>query len=399
MLFPALLALLAPCLTGAVGSAAEKLSFRAHNAAGTQDKSAQRLRDSAPECTCDCCVALAEVHGVAGNDESNNGPACGPRSGAGIPGGAVGDGDGGCSTTCGVNEYQAAFLDARGNEVDYSLYCLKSCRPAGPTTGFLCASKSDSDLEALPKMATGTNAGATSGSSGSSQNAMTQISGKVQASTDDDPGQAALIMAKSEMEAAQQQAISAGAAAKVAKQSYEYVLRSARAAAEASGRATIADIRKEAGLEAGRALLARQKYEAEAKEKASKAAVAAAMVYKKAQVRDIAIATTWNQRAAEYSTAAGQRKAMAQDFARQAEGARAIKQWDRAQQYMVSAHQSMDQAAEFAAKAEGAHKQAFEIQKGVLWYNYAAQAMAATVLAKSMPVDVAPPPMPALPAL
>jgi len=178
---------------------------------------------------------------------------------------------------------------------------------------------------------------------------------------------------------------------------YEKVLRAARVAAEASGKAVIAEIKREAGEQAKEALIVRKNYEAAAQANAVKAALGIAKVYKNALLRDQGIAGTWSMRSAEYAAAAGQRKGMALTMAKDAQNYLGSKNFEEAQAYLLQSQQAMEQARSFAGRSTAAHTQAVNINNQLKWYVWAEQAAAANALAANMPPDVAPPGMPPLP--
>lgn len=210
-------------------------------------------------------------------------------------------------------------------------------------------------------------------------------------------GAPSIELAKGAMMEAMVHATAAGEAARIAKESYEEVMRAPRQAGESGSKQVLSEIKREAGEQAKEALLIRLKYEDNAKKTAIKKARATAKVYRDAMNRDIGIGATWQLRASEYATAAGQRKGMAIKWAREAEKYRALSEWGLARQYILQAHQAMDQASQFAGRSEDAHKQANAINGASKWYLYAEQAAAANMLAKSMPPDLPPPDMPTLP--
>merc|ERR1719487_659765 len=98
-------------------------------------------------------------------------------------------------------------------------------------------------------------------------------------------GGVSLPLAKGDMIAAMMHAKAAGEAARIAKEAYEQVMAAPRLAAEDSGKATLAEIKREAGEQAKEALLIRLKYEENAKNTAIKNALGVAMMYKKAMNR------------------------------------------------------------------------------------------------------------------
>jgi len=272
--------------------------------------------------------------------------------------------------------------------VDYYQFCLVECRPVEHIINSQCANPETVEVverkKALEK--------AHSQAIAAMHDSQNFLRGK--AKREIEPN---LSLAKGEMLKARMQAQAAGDAARKAKEIYELVLRSAREASEEAGRATIAELRREAGEQAKKSLDARNAYEAAAHKNASNAAVGIAQVYKDALMKAQTVAGTWGLRASEYATAAAQRKTMSQDLATEAHNYDATKETTEAQNYILQAKQAMEQARQFAIESTKAHEQAQKIQDTVKWYTWAEQAAAANMLAKSMPPDVAPGPMPLLP--
>eukprot|EP00747_Dinoflagellata_sp_TGD_P223021 gnl/TRDRNA2_/TRDRNA2_94673_c0_seq1.p2 gnl/TRDRNA2_/TRDRNA2_94673_c0~~gnl/TRDRNA2_/TRDRNA2_94673_c0_seq1.p2 ORF type:complete len:172 (-),score=48.68 gnl/TRDRNA2_/TRDRNA2_94673_c0_seq1:254-769(-) len=165
---------------------------------------------------------------------------------------------------------------------------------------------------------------------------------------------------------------------------------------EEASKVTLEEIKRESGEQAKEVMQIRQEYIRKAQANAQKNAYNAAWGYEKSMRRDMGLAAMWNLRATEYANAAGQRKGMAAGFQAEAAKYRATSQFNLAQKYILSAQQAMDQANKFAEDAKSAQKTAEGIQASTKWYLYAEQAIAATVLAGSMPPDVPPPGMPTL---
>jgi hypothetical protein len=225
---------------------------------------------------------------------------------------------------------------------------------------------------------------------------MTQTSQELKQAPIDNEA-ALLPLAKAQMIEAMTKAKAAGEAAMIAKESYERILRSSRTAAVEAGKATLKEIKREAGEQAKLAVEIRMRYEAAAKENARKAAVGIAKVYKDALLKTQGVAALWAERANEYGTAAGQRKKMAADLHAEAFKYGASQEFKMARDTQMQAHQAMDQAAAFAKVAKSSWDQSVAINNGLKWYAYAETAAAANMLAKAMPPDVPPPDMPTLP--
>mmetsp|Transcript_28128 Transcript_28128/g.86283 ORF Transcript_28128/g.86283 Transcript_28128/m.86283 type:complete len:256 (+) Transcript_28128:6-773(+) len=224
------------------------------------------------------------------------------------------------------------------------------------------------------------------------------VARRAEAGADNGPGAAAaLVLAKGEMEKARSQAQAAGQAARLARQSYEYIEASARAMAKAAAEQTLDEVRKAASEQAEEALKIRQRYEESAKENATEAALKAAKVYRKAKLRDMGIAQIWARRARQFDVAAREREDVAAEDAALAEGYKRGQAPAMERKYALKARQEMDEAEAYSQGAESARAQADKLMKGNAWYDWAEQAAAANALAKALPPGVAPPPVPKLP--
>jgi hypothetical protein len=228
------------------------------------------------------------------------------------------------------------------------------------------------------------------------ENAMTQV-GVELSSSEGGNEQAVVMLAKQKMEEAKLQAEAAGKSAFNARLAFERLKHSVDEMAEKASIATLKEIKAEAAQQSKIARDARLAYVTGAKAKAIENARAAAKVYSDAENRDVGLANVWQERAGQFATAANQREAMAMDFSSMAEVYRGRGQYALAREKVMLAHQAIDQASAFGAQSEAAYKQGVAISNSRAWYEYAKKAIAANVLAKSMPPDVPPPPMPALP--
>jgi hypothetical protein len=280
--------------------------------------------------------------------------------------------------------------------VDYTSFCFSACHPEGRSfeSDAGCVENDAGDGDSVPSQSALNSASAMSMRAPVDQ-AMTQTAQLLRQAPDNSG--AVLPLAKSQMIEAMIKAKAAGEAAMIAKESYERILRSSRQAAEEAGKATIKEIKREAGEQAKLAVEIRERYEAAAKENARKAAIGIAKVYKDALTKTQGIAALWAERANEYGTAAAQRKKMASDIAGEAFKYGANQDFKMARDANMQAHQAMDQATSFAKVAKGAWDQSVAINNGLKWYAYAETAAAANMLAKAMPPDVPPPDMPTLP--
>lgn len=354
-------------------------------------RSAQPVDDRAAACSCDCCLTQL-ANQASTSKQLADVLECAPRSGTED---AVDDGDGRCSAVCTVpTESQVSFASL-GGEVDYGRYCQSFCRPVSSTLNMLCVGKeyevgADNGIAdpPLPKAP--------------SQKAMTQVgsilnSRRNQQATGATSDTVALALAKGQMLQAKMRAEMAGKAARVAKEAYERVMHSSSEMSEDAAKVTVQTIIHGAQSQAADALAIRQKYEADARTKAIKAALKIAKVYKDAMVRDGNLANTWSQRSQEFATAANQRSAIAASEASRAEQYQLNGDPQLATTYILQSQQAEDQAAAFQKNADAAQATSDSIRKGTNWYPLAEAAAAANMLVKSMPPDVLPPPMPVLP--
>jgi len=228
-------------------------------------------------------------------------------------------------------------------------------------------------------------------------NSMTQVGAQVVLGAAAASESALVLLAKQKEQEAELQAEAAGRSAYTARTAYERLKLAVDEMALQASETTLAEIKAEAAQQAKKALSVRLAYEANARAAATKNAVGAAQVYANAEARDMLTADVWNQRSFQFATAATQREKMAMDFSADAEEFRSRNNIPLSKQRLVMAHQAIDQAAAFGAQSEAAHKQAQAIANSKGWYQYAKRAVAAFMLAKSMPHDVSPPAMPALP--
>lgn len=342
-------------------------------------RSSDRRTVVAKPCSCDCCSVEQEDQVVQNSVGAHK---CAPRSAS------FGSSDSGCSDICMLPEnLQKAFLTEKA-EGDYSRYCMTQCSPVGSKLHDMCVDSSliESATPAPP-----------AAKAAPKVQAMTQFSSQVNSGASAASESALVLLAKQEMEQAEQQAEAAGKAAFTARTAYERLKLTSDEMALQASQTTLDEIKAEAAQQAKKALNVRLAYEKNAKDTATRNALAAASVYAKAMTRDLAVSNVWQERAGQFATAAAQREKMAMDFSAEAEEYRSKNEIALSKQRLVMAHQAIDQAAAFGAQSEAAHKQAQAIANSKPWYLYAKKAIAAHILAKSMPHDVAPPPMPALP--
>merc|ERR1719215_534172 len=106
------------------------------------------------------------------------------------------------------------------------------------------------------------------------------------------------------MERAKSQAVAAGLAAKVARESYEHVVETSQFMAVAAANETVEDIKRAASEQAREALQLRLQYESEARMKGLKVAanVTAAYEQKQRQIRELA--TKWDEIGNEFKASA-----------------------------------------------------------------------------------------------
>jgi len=350
----------------------------------TSFRSSGTQKQSKP-CSCDCCLVEQEDQTVT---SSLGALKCAPSSGT-FAASAGSSEEGKCSDICMLpTEMRTAFLTETG-DADYSRYCMAKCKPASSKLHELCvdAALVDDSSDATQSATAAVKP----------KKAMTQVSSEVVSAVPAASESALVLLAKQKMQEAELQAEAAGRAAFTARTAYERLKLTSDEMALQASKATLDEIKAEAAQQSKKALNVRMAYEKNAQDTATKNAVAAAQVYAKAQTRDMALSTVWQQRAGEFATAANQREKMAMDFSAEAEEYRKRNNMELSKQRLVMAHQAIDQAAAFGAQSESAHKQAQAIANSDGWYKYAKRAIAGFILAKSMPHDVPPPPMPALP--
>lgn len=331
-------------------------------------------------CSCDCCLVEQEDQSVGSRVGALK---CAPRSAT------FASSDSGCSDICMLpTDLRAAFQSERG-DVDQSRYCMDQCSPGSSKLHELCidASLVETQIAAPPARDN-----ATAKNSNLAQVAAQVVQGAGGASES-----ALVLLAKQKEQEAELQAEAAGSAAYTARTAYERLKLSVDEMALQASQTTLDEIKAEAAQQSKKALNVRLAYEKNAQANAVKNAVAASKVYSNAMGRDMLTADVWNQRAFQFATAAQQREKMGIDFSAEAEEYRGRGAIALSKQRLVMAHQAIDQAAAFGAQSENAHKTAQAIANSKPWYEYAKRAVAAFMLAKSMPHDVAPPPMPVLP--
>jgi len=329
-------------------------------------------------CSCDCCLVEQEEQAVGSRVGTLK---CAPRSGT------FASSDTGCSDICMLPTAMRKAFESEKGEADYSRYCMSQCGPASAKLHELCIDASLIETETsaptartLPK-----------------NNSMTQFGAQVRLGGAAASESALVLLAKQKEQEAELQAEAAGRAAYTARTAYERLKLSVDEMALQASQTTLDEIKAEAAQQAKKALNVRLAYEKAAQATAVKNAVGAAQVYATAMSRDMLTAATWNLRSFDFAKAATQREKMAMDFSADAEEYRGKNEIALSKQRLVMAHQAIDQAAAFGAQSEAAHKQAKAIASSKGWYEYAKRAVAAFMLAKSMPHDVAPPPMPPLP--
>merc|ERR1719410_1719656 len=196
------------------------------------------------------------------------------------------------------------------------------------------------------------------------------------------------------MERARSQAQAAGDAARLAKQSYDRIAASTKAMADAAAQATAVELWKAAQAQSQEALDMRRKFENQARSKATMEAIKAALLYKKAQVRDMQTATAWETRAKQFAAAAAERDDVAADATSRAEGYKERNNFIKERQWILRAHQFLDEAKGYKEKAKGAEEQSKAILDSREWYDYAEKAAALNAMSLWLPPGVYPPPLP-----
>jgi len=371
-----LLVALAPLLPQVVVATS---SFRSVSSVVTRNAAGTRTVVSKP-CSCDCCLVEQQDQAVSSRVGTLK---CAPQSGA------FASADSGCSDICMLPTEMRSKFDSQTGEADYARYCMAQCSPASAKLHELCIDASLVDQTSDQAVATA--------KAIPKKKSMTQVDAQVVSGAAGASEAALVLLAKQKEQEAEQQAEAAGRAAFTARTAYERLRLAVDQMAVQASQTTLDEIKAEAAQQSKKARDVRVAYENNAKAVATKNAVAAAAVYSKAMGRDMLVSTVWNERAHQFATAANQRENMAMDFSADAEEYRSRNEMDLSKQRLVMAHQAIDQAAAFGAQSEAAHKQAQAIANSKGWYEYAKRAVAGFMLAKSMPHDVAPPPMPALP--
>uniref|UniRef100_A0A7S1L2F2 Uncharacterized protein n=1 Tax=Alexandrium catenella TaxID=2925 RepID=A0A7S1L2F2_ALECA len=355
-------------------------AVRSVQAASKASSSAAALRgDSVAACSCDCCLTQLEalVPGAA------SAVACAPRAGAGVASGAAGIGDGGCGRLCQVPESERNAFESVLGEVDYTRYCPARCRPVTATLGLLCVGSLGGTSGPLTLVAA-------SGSPRSAR-ALPQLKQKTEASKE---GAAVVTLARGEMEQALAEAKAAGKAAYLARDSYERVLASSRAEAKAAAQKTLAKLRLRARKQAWDAQRLRERYEERMQKRAKKAALGAAMVYKRAKARNLQLAKAWKKRARQFEEVAKEREDTAAREAKLAQASRRSKASNMESQYRLAAQQALDEAEAYEESAEMASAQAKNISAAGKWYDQAGRYAAARAMVAALPPGVPPPALP-----
>lgn len=327
-------------------------------------------------CGCDCCVSQRsrETNAPAANAQSL--VACMPRASALVPGGGAAQesADGGCSGICTVPEESWANFQSRTGEVDYTRYCLESCRPATKDMNELCA---DLDSAAVaPPIAL----------AASSAN----VSRKAAQPLDADEGAAAIVLAKGEMERAKAQAQAAGMAAKVARQSYEHVIATSQFLAVAAANETVEDIKRAAGEQAREALQMRLEYEKASKMKGLLVAANITATYQQKQKHLIDLARQWEDISKEFDASAEASLAAEEDI----ELGPKPTTWEARLRNTIQIEEAKAESAAFTDKASNARANAERLRQMGVFDTKAVYTAAKNAMAKSMPPDVAPPPLP-----
>jgi len=322
-----------------------------------------------------------------------------PRAGDVATPAGLGD----CSVTCKVPDSEArARFDATSGEVDYARYCPSFCRTFGvgqeaaSDDALLCAAETSVTQGSASGQAQQPSAWQLELLSHGAGTAAGPAPAPAQADVSEEVTDAILDLAKTQMEEARRHAEAAGAGAKTAREAYEATLATSSTMGTAAGKAMFEQIRRAAGEQASAVLRERRRYEDAARVKAMKASQEAAMVYRKAKIRDLALADTWVERADQFKQASESRERLAEDDAMQAEQYLDDHDDEAANDYKAKAREEMVQSDTFSEEADAAKKQAEAIVAGAAWYDEAMQAAAASAMAAALPPDVAPVPLPAL---
>lgn len=315
-----------------------------------------RQADPTDPCTCNCCIAQREVQ--VGH------LACGPL----VPGASD---ESQCGSLCTVPAEAIDTFNSLSDEVDSIRFCLLACRPMQAEPGQPCEP--------------GAEPGATDAADGhgaqglSAIRQLAQVGRHLNEATSDAPASSAVLqLARGQMKQAMRHAEAAGEAARTAREAYERALAVSKAMAAAAGQATVDEIKKEAGLQAAEALKVRQQYELFAREHATKAAIEAAVAYKSAKVRDLAIGRAWAHRAEQLRAASKERR----EWASRTKAAGKLDQAEEAEQEASALAKSAEAARQRAEAAEESAQSSDE------------EVAATAAMARALPADVAPPQLP-----
>lgn len=289
---------------------------------------------------------------------------------------------------CQATDDVVAFFQSTSSQVDYARYCLAACSPTD-----------DDEVDQLC-LAAGLGQGGAGNRSAAAKPELVAaaLDSKVSQGTEQAPpvSSAVIQLARAEMLQAKKHAMTAGASAKAAREAYEAIKSNAEKMGLAAGKATVDEMRKEAGRQAKRALTIRQKWEDGVRLNAAKAAIAAAVVYQNAKGRDMLLAGAWQGRAGQFASAASSSEKAAQDDEAIAARYRRQKNAKLAKEYATQASMAFQVADEYSKRAAASSKQADAIRRGAMWYDFAAQSAADNVIYASMPAGVMPPVMPPL---
>ncbi|CAJ1393164.1 unnamed protein product [Effrenium voratum] len=313
-------------------------------------------------CSCDCCLA------------STSG--CAPR---------------GDCRLCAPGALQESFA-ALENEVDYSRFCHAACQPLSSEQGEPCSERSQEaslvGLAASP-------AAAPASAPASAPSAAQQGQGEA----------AAASLAEVALLRAQRHAREAKQSAALARYAYEKLAKSRQMAAEAAGQAALEDVILDARKDAKEATEIRAGWEDQMRAQASQKAVVAAAVYKKAKLRNLAVAEAWDKHATDLTKTSRQYEeyAMRQEIqekklkATVAQGSSSPSALKRLHDAEVNVNEGLRAVRRYEEDAQAARREAAGIRANASWYDEAEAAAAAHALYAALPEGVVPPPLPALP--
>jgi len=297
---------------------------------------------------------------------------------------------------CAAPESLSAELGAVSKEIDYWRYCTSQCRTISDALNVLCVpddltndigvrsangqdfavddsedARSDDGVAASLAAPAPAPAAPPSGNVASpfaEQAEDGSAEGEIvatQASADEK--RAVLVLTKVLARRAEENAIAAEKAERAARLAYEGIVNSPRVAAKNASEAALKRLKQEYANLTKQFAQARQKFEEDAREKASRAANTTAMIHKKGASRALEVAAGWENMAKKLDEAASDHEA-------------------------ADAPYASAQVEELRLRANKAHSEAAEFREHVAWHNSEMKTAAAAAYRQALPPGVEPPP-------